>query len=71
MQTIAFQAKILNGAIEVPEEYRAKLSEIVRVILVSNSEESSYSMIDQLLDNPIQVRDFTPLSRDEIHDRNQ
>ena len=71
MQTIAFQAKILNGAIEIPEEYRAQLGELVKVILVTKADVSSATMIDQLLENPIQLEDFVPLSKDEIHDRRQ
>lgn len=71
MPTIAFQAKILNGAIEVPEEYRAQLGEIVRVTLVTESEGTSSTLIDRLLNNPIQMNDFVPFSKDEIRGQTQ
>ena len=69
MFTIEFQARIDNGAIELPEKYRDRLKGPVRVILVGEGESSSGNMIDELLARPLQIPDFRPLSRDEIYAR--
>ena len=69
MFTIEFQARIDNGAIEVPEKYRDLLKGSVRVILVGEGESSPGNMIDELLARPLQIPDFRPLSRDEIYAR--
>ena len=69
MFTIEFQARIDNGAIEVPEEYRDRLKGSVRVILVGEGEPSAANMINELLARPLQIPDFQPLTRDEIYAR--
>jgi hypothetical protein len=74
MYAIEFQAKIKNGSIEIPEEYRRRLREqgsdnAVRVIILTAERETSTDFIDQLLANPITVGDFVPFTRDEVHER--
>ena len=69
MFTIEFQARIDNGAIEVPEQFRDRLKGSVRVIVVGEGESSSGSMIDELLARPLQIPDFRPLIRNEIYAR--
>jgi hypothetical protein len=74
MYAIEFQAKIKNGSIEIPEEYRRRLWEqggdnAVRVIILTAERETSADFIDQLLANPISASDFTPFTRDELHER--
>lgn len=69
MFSIEFQARINNGAIEVPEEYRDRVKGSVRVILVGEGESSSGNMIDELLAKPLEIPGFRPLTRDEIYAR--
>jgi DNA-binding transcriptional regulator/RsmH inhibitor MraZ len=69
MFTIEFQAKIDNGAIEVPERFRDRLKGSVRVIVFGEVESSTGSMIDELLARPLQIPDFRPLTRNEIYAR--
>ena len=69
MFTIEFQARIDNGAIEVPEEFRDRLKGSVRVIVVGEAESSSDGMIDELLARPLQIPEFRPLNRNEIYAR--
>ena len=70
MQTIEFRAKIKNGVIQIPARFKDKVAEDVRVILVPKSKkDTNTDMIEQLMSNPLKVRGFTPLTRDETHAR--
>lgn len=69
MYAIEFQTKVKNGKIEIPSQYRDKLNEVVRVIVLAEVEEKRDNLIDQLLETPFQVKGFEPLSRDEIYGR--
>ena len=69
MYAVEFQAKIKNGTIEIPSEYRDKLKNMVRVIVWEEIEGKTGNLIDQLLDKPFRIQGFEPLSRDEIHAR--
>ena len=67
MYAIEFQAKVKNGVIEIPPEYRDKLKEMVRVIILAEEKEKTANLIDQLLQSPLHHKGFQPLSRDEIY----
>ena len=69
MQAIEFQARIKDGLIEIPERYREQLGEPVRVILLTEEKVAGRNIIDRLLDNPIPVKGFEPLARNEIYER--
>jgi len=69
MSAIEFEARIDNGSIPVPEEYRDRLKGIVRVRIVDKEAASEGSMIDELLAEPIVISDFRPLTRAEIYAR--
>ena len=69
METIAFSATIKGGFIEIPEEYRDRLKPSVRVILLSEEEDQEADIIDQLLEHPLKLKEFRPLSREEAHAR--
>jgi hypothetical protein len=69
MYSIEFQARIDNGSIAVPEEYRDRLKGLVRVRVVREEELSGGNMIDELLTRPLTIPDFRPLTRDEIYAR--
>ena len=65
---IEFTAEIRDGTIQVPEAYRHRLKDNVRVILmVEEQDRESEDIIQKLLENPLNVPDFSPLSRDEIY----
>ena len=68
MQAVEFQAKIKNGTIEIPSQYKDKLKEVVRVIILTDEGEITANLIDQLLASPVKVGDFKPLSRAEIYE---
>ena len=69
MYTIEFQAKIRNGKIEIPVQYREQLQETVKVIIQAEAPEPSYNLIDQLLEKPLEVKGFMPLSRESVYVR--
>ena len=69
MYAVEFQAKIKNGTIEIPEVYRSRLKDCVRVILLAEEENTTGNLIDQLLQHPLTVTGFKPFARDEIHER--
>lgn len=71
LQAVEFQAFVKNGMIEVPREYRTRLSQRVRVIVLAEEDRTAQSttLIDELLLNPIKIEGFTPLTRDEAHAR--
>lgn len=71
LQAVEFQAFVKNGMIEVPREYRQRLSQRVRVIVLAEEDHKmqSSTLIDDLLLNPIKIEDFTPLTREEAHAR--
>jgi hypothetical protein len=69
MYAIEFQAKVKNGTIEIPSQYRDKLKRVVRVIVLTEVEEKTDNLIDRLLETPFRVKGFEPLSRGEIYAR--
>ena len=70
MQAVEFQAIVKNGMIEIPREYRKSLSRRVRVIvLAEESQELHTNLIDDLLEHPLKIQGFQPLTRDETHAR--
>jgi bifunctional DNA-binding transcriptional regulator/antitoxin component of YhaV-PrlF toxin-antitoxin module len=72
MYAIEFSTKIKNGIIEIPKEYRNKLKDKdnVKVILLSEEEQEITSdIIERLMDSPLKVENFTPLTREEIYER--
>jgi hypothetical protein len=69
MYAVEFQAQINNGTIEIPEAYRSRFKKRVRVILLAEEESPTVTLIDQLLQHPVKVPGFTPLTREEMHER--
>ena len=67
--TVQFEALVQDGKIEIPIQYRTRIGDVVRVILLAEREENAPNLIDHLLENPLPVRGFQPLSRDEAHAR--
>ena len=70
MNALEFYTTIKNGRIEVPREYLRNLTNRVRVILlVDEDTRSAENFIDELLANPIKVKGFRPLTREEVYAR--
>jgi hypothetical protein len=70
MFAIEFRAKVKDGLIEIPPEHRDKLKDEVRVIILAKETEPHSNMIEQLLNAPLRLKGFKPLSRAEIYGRN-
>ncbi len=71
MFAIEFNTNIKDGVIVIPEKYRRNLKKNVRVILLSDEKiiKIKHDIIDNLLESPLIVNNFKPLTRDEIYDR--
>ena len=70
MNAIEFQATIKNGIIEIPREYLEDLADRVRgILLVGEAPASTANLIDQLLAQPVRMKGFRPLTREEVHVR--
>jgi hypothetical protein len=67
MYAVEFRAKVKNGTIEIPSQYRDRLTDEVKVIVLAETQARTDNLIDQLLEKPLQVKGFKPLSRDEIY----
>ena len=67
MRTVDFEAKVNNGTIEFPEIYRDRVRERVHVILQVDEPKRDKDFIDELLERPVNVPAFRPLSRDASH----
>ncbi|MBW4566389.1 MAG: hypothetical protein KME32_36135 [Mojavia pulchra JT2-VF2] len=70
LNAVEFQAKIQNGLIQIPDEYKQELSEgddIKVIVLVNKKSSRKRDIIDELTENPVQVDGF--LSREEIYNR--
>ncbi|MBW4550720.1 MAG: hypothetical protein KME35_06365 [Aphanocapsa sp. GSE-SYN-MK-11-07L] len=74
METVGFQATVKNGVIEIPDQYQQELEamEVVEVIVKKAEKQPKKisGFLKELIENPIMVKDFKPLTRDEIYDRN-
>ena len=69
MEAIEFKSKIKNGIIRIPEKYKQKTGNAVKVIIISEKVPRQSDIIDKLLANPIKSKDFLPFSREEIYER--
>ena len=71
MSTITFTSTIQDGMIKIPDEYQQDLNnaEHVEVTVISKKKTAKTGIIAELIENPIIVEDFKPLTREEAHDR--
>ncbi len=69
MEAIEFKSKIKNGIIKIPEKYKQKIGNTVKVIVITEKKVKQTDIIDKLLANPIKSKDFSPFSREEIYER--
>ncbi|MDJ0659417.1 MAG: hypothetical protein QNJ42_07980 [Crocosphaera sp.] len=69
---VEFEAKIKQGMIYIPEEYKNKLEDGSQVIVIINpvdKENQTKRLMDKLAENPISVKGERKLTREEIHER--
>ncbi len=70
MYAVEFRTRIKNGVIEIPEKFRRKLTDNVKVILFTEYlTDTSSDIIEELLESPLKITDFRPYEREEIYDR--
>ena len=70
MYAVEFKTKIKDGIIIIPKKYRKILKKNVKVIVLTEEKESQKpDIIDNMLDSPLKISDFKPMSRDDIYDR--
>lgn len=70
MYAVEFHTTIKDGRIEVPREFQGEFQHAVRVILLRPDSASAQStIIDRLLAQPLALKEFSPLTRDEIYER--
>ena len=70
MSVFEFEAKPQNGCIEIPAEYRDKIAGSVHVIVLSQEKSAgAASMIDRLLEHPLEIESFAPFTREEVYER--
>ncbi|HEY9866047.1 MAG TPA: hypothetical protein V6D21_17885 [Candidatus Obscuribacterales bacterium] len=68
--SVEFKAKIKQGIIEIPAEYKQELTEeneVTVIVLKQPKRISQTGMIAELTQNPISVPGIRKLTRDEIH----
>lgn len=70
MYAIEFKTKIKNGIIKVPKEYIDTLRENVKVIVLKDEKvkQKKVNMIDRLLNTPLKINSFKPLTKEEIYE---
>jgi hypothetical protein len=70
MYAVEFHATVKDGAIEIPSEYQQKFKHRVKVILLAEeTSDTEPNLIDQLMAQPLQLKTFHPLRRDEANAR--
>ncbi|MEZ4528501.1 MAG: hypothetical protein R2941_21515 [Desulfobacterales bacterium] len=70
MYAVEFKTKIKDGIIIIPKKYRKILKTNVKVIVLTEEKEiKKTDIIENLLDSPLKICDFKPMSRDDIYDR--
>lgn len=70
MQAVEFQTKLKNGVIKVPEKFVSEIKgRQVRVIILAEEKDEPYDIITELINNPLEVENFKPLTRGEIYER--
>lgn len=69
MEAIEFKTRIRDGVIRIPQKYRQKTGNTVKVILISEQGAKHSDIIDKLLEDPLKSEDFSPFLREEIYEK--
>ncbi len=72
MSVITFKAPIKNGVGEISEESKKALlgTDQVEITILAQLNTAQTGLIAELIEHPVKVEDFTPLTREEAHNRN-
>ncbi|GAK59630.1 hypothetical protein U27_06615 [Candidatus Vecturithrix granuli] len=68
MYAIEFHTTITNGIIEVPHCYLSHIAKHVKVIVLMEETQQKTGLLAQLLQTPLKLEQFTPLTREEIYE---
>ncbi len=73
MFTVEFQAKVEDGVIVVPEEYKHELAEVstVKVVVLKQLKKQTlqFDIMDELAQKPVPVPGTRFITREEMHER--
>jgi hypothetical protein len=74
MNSIEFKTSIQNGVIQIPQKYQKDLQdadsiEVTIQTIVKKKRIPSTGIIARLIQNPMLVKNFEPLTREEAHER--
>ena len=70
MYAVEFQTIVTNDIIKIPEQYKGRFQNRVRVIVLAEEQEIvANNFINQLLQNPLRLKSFQLLTREEIYAR--
>ncbi len=73
MHQIEFETQIENGIIRIPDVHQQALGDTtqVKVVLLQPEApaEPEEDFITELLNHPLEIEDFIPTSRDQLHER--
>lgn len=70
MYAVEFRAQIKDGVIEIPREYRDRFTDNVKVILLTEEQGARQAdLIAELMEHPLEIPNFKPLSREKSHER--
>jgi len=70
---LIFDAEVKDGTITLPANIKGHIADHakVHVHLQVESEVQGADAIQELLDHPIEINDFKPMTREEIYDRSK
>jgi hypothetical protein len=66
---VEFISVVTNGSIPIPDAHKNQIHGRVRVIVMPQQQPQGRSKIDELLAHPIALPNFTPLTREQAHER--
>ena len=70
MENVEFRTKIKNGVIKVPKKYKDKFKDDAHVILLAEETGTKAgNIIDELMERPLKIKKFRPLTREQTHAR--
>jgi hypothetical protein len=75
MQAIEFEADVKNSYIKIPDRFSILESKHIRLVALFDSDmqvsvsKKKTSFIDNLLSNPLKIKNFKPMTREETYER--
>lgn len=68
MNTVQFDTIVSDGVLEIPAQFRGTLEGKVHVTVSKPVPGPKKNGLRELLDNPLKIPDFVPLTRDEANE---